>query len=134
MLTVIAASLVFVPASILALHLSRPPEWTAETVTGAAIAVLLFGVIPNVIPAVVLYLMALGKHLAGPADLLRNRQMLFAFLGALISVYAVHWWTFSDTAEFGLLVHAAAVPVAGLAALLIGFGIGSIPGIRTKRP
>lgn len=103
----------------------HPDPWTEESVVGFALAVVTFGLIPNAIPAVFLVFLMIWKKVASVRDFLRRRAVLCSFLAALVSVLAIHWWTFADPVEAGLLIHALAVVFFGAIAVLFGFVSGS---------
>lgn len=120
-----ALFLVFLPAAILSFFMHHPDPWTEESVVGFALAVVAFGLIPNGIPALLLVFLMIWKKVASVRDFVQRRAVLCSFLAALASVLVIHWWTFADPAEAGLLIHSLAVVFFGGIAVLFGFICGS---------
>ena len=120
---ILAFLLILLPALILAWNMNAH-EQTADPVP-AAIALFGFGIVPNSIPAFLILLLTLWKKSYTLSDLFANRSVFFASASAVISVYAVHLWTLCDPVQFGLLVHAIAVPFFGVVAAFAGFVAGS---------
>lgn len=119
----LALLLVLLPALLLGLSMNLHTR-DAEPVP-ALLAFIGFGIVPNCIPAFVLFLLIAGKKSFSLSAMYANRPVFFASAGAVISVYAVHWWTLREPVEFGLLVHAVAVPFCGVLAIAAGFAAGS---------
>jgi hypothetical protein len=120
-----ALFLVFLPAAILSFYVHHPDPWTEESAVGFVLAVVTFGLIPNSIPALFLVFLMIWKKVTSVRDFLQRRAVLCSFLAALVSVVVIHWWTFVDQVEAGLLIHALAVVFFGVIAVLFGFICGS---------
>lgn len=120
-----ALFLVFLPAAILSFYVHHPDPWTEESAVGFVLAVVTFGLIPNSIPALFLVFLMIWKKVTSVRDFLQRKAVLCSFLAALVSVVVIHWWTFVDQVEAGLLIHALAVVFFGVIAVLFGFICGS---------
>ena len=120
-----ALFLVFLPAAILSFYVHHPDPWTEESAVGFVLAVVTFGLIPNSIPALFLVFLMIWKKVTSVRDFLQRRAVLCSFLAALVSVVVIHWWTFVDQVEAGLLIHALAVVFFGMIAVPLGFVVGS---------
>jgi apolipoprotein N-acyltransferase len=103
----------------------HPDPWTEESAVGFVLAVVTFGLIPNSIPALFLVFLMIWKKVTSVRDFLQRKAVLCSFLAALVSVVVIHWWTFVDQVEAGLLIHALAVVFFGVIAVLFGFICGS---------
>jgi hypothetical protein len=114
--------LIVLPAAILAWNMNASAP--VMDVTGL-IALVGFGIVPDTVPAFLLLMLILWQKSYNLSALAANRPVLLASLGAVFSVYAVHLWTLLDPVQFGLLVHAFAVPFCGVVAIVSGFAAGS---------